>query len=541
MGLGKSHIVFILSLAVFLVLPSYVFAVDESPDKKIEELSKELEQLKKDLEKQKKDGTGLKKDIKAVERVVKKVEPWGRFDLKGDFRFKIDSVHAKFNDFIGFRWNPNVMWMSGTTPLGLLGAYQPKAYDGFNADNDFINTNRLRLSMKAKATEDIDFVGRIAMYKIWGQETAAPLGTPIWTGGSWDSLQAQNDMMFDGNRTHRPSDSALRVDRAYFDWVQPLGFKDGWLSIGRRASTGGPPLHLREGMGFSEKGGTPSGLVFDMAFDGALLGYAPTEGFPQGFIARLCYGKGFESGLDVKENALSDDSQFAGFNIDLYNTPNTFINLMAARVFNIPDIPEKATADIGDVNGGALVIMKKSPHIEWFGSVGVTRTEPRDLSNWRFPVDGDGTGTFGDSAYDAMASPGGLLTDEGGEKEDRTGWGAYAGIRVPFGEKNKIGLEYNYGSKYWIPLTQGADDIYGSKVATRGHVGEAYWIYDITKAPVTELSKAFLKLSYQHYEFEYSGSGLMLGEPKKLSDNPMMLFPSPEKMDNLLLSFNIYF
>lgn len=536
------RIVAVVAFSLLLLLPSHTFAVDESIQQRIDELSRELEKLKKEFEKQKegvekqeKEIKKIKKETKGIERVVEKIEPWGRFELKGDFRFRADSIHANFDDFTGFRWNPNVI-RGGAAQ----GAYQPTTYQEFEADDNFLLTNRLRLNLKANVTKDIDFVSRVSMYKIWGQETGAPLGTPIWTGSGWDSFQAQNDLLFDGNRTHRPSDSALRVDRAFIEWIQPGGFTDWWVSVGRRPSTQGPPLQLKEGLEFTERLGTPPGFLYDYAFDGALLGYAPEIKALPGFIFRICYGKGFESGLrDSSINPLND-AMFAGFNIDLYSTPTTLVNVMLTKAFDLPDLPEKATVNIGDVTSGSFLVMNRSLGVDVFFVTGFSRTKPDEISNWRFPVDGDRSGTYGDSAYDALASPGGLLMDEGGERKNRVGGAFYTGIRVPYG-KSKFGFEFNYGSKYWIPFTQGSDDIYGSKIATRGHVEEVYWVYDLTKGPVWKLSRALFRLGYQRYNFKYSGSGLFLGEPKKIDSNPSLLFPSPEHMDNVYLSFDVYF
>ncbi|MBI5683186.1 MAG: DUF3373 family protein [Deltaproteobacteria bacterium] len=542
MRLSAKKILGVVALALLLLLPSPVFAADESIQQRIDGLYKELEKLKKEMEegkkkdeKQETEIKKIKKETKEMEKVVKKVEPWGRFELKGDFRLKVDSIHANFNDFTGFRWNPNVTL--GGIPWG---AYQPRTYGEFRADDDFLNTNRLRLNLKANVTKDIDFISRFSMYKIWGQETGSPLGTSIWTGDRFESFQLQNAMLFDGNRTHKPSDNALRVDRAFFEWLEPGGIKNWWVSIGRRPSTQGPPLQLKEGMEFTERLGTPPGYLYDYAFDGAMIGYAPEIKALPGFTFRICYGKGFESGLrESRINSLNDAS-FSGFNIDLYNTKDTLVNVMLTKAFELPDLAEQATANIGDVTSGGFLVMNRSLGAELFLATGFSKTDPDNISNWRFPVDGNSSGVYGDSAYDVMASPGGLLMDEGGEKKRHTGHVIYTGIRVPYGN-SKFGFEFNYGSKYWLPFTSGSDDIYGSKIATRGHVEEVYWTYDLTKEPIGKLSKALLRVGYQRYNFKYSGSGLFLGAPKDLDSNPQLLFPSPERMDNVYMSFDVYF
>jgi len=94
--------------------------------------------------------------------------------------------------------------------------------------------------------------------------------------------------------------------------------------------------------------------------------------------------------------------------------------------------------------------------------------------------------------------------------DDEEGYGFFAGIQVP-APMGKLGLEYNYGSEHWTPFTQAQDDALGSKLATRGHVGEAYYIFDINP-------KMFIKLAGLYYDFEYTGSGSPVGKPQKIDD-----------------------
>ena len=90
------------------------------------------------------------------------------------------------------------------------------------------------------------------------------------------------------------------------------------------------------------------------------------------------------------------------------------------------------------------------------------------------------------------------------------GYGVYVGMQMeaPLG---KVGLEYNYGSEYWTPFTQSQDDMLGSKLATRGHAAEAYYIFQVNP-------RAFIKVGGIYYDYEYSGSGSPVGAPKKIED-----------------------
>jgi hypothetical protein len=51
----------------------------------------------------------------------------------------------------------------------------------------------------------------------------------------------------------------------------------------------------------------------------------------------------------------------------------------------------------------------------------------------------------------------------------------------------------------------------GSKLATRGHVGEAYYIVDVNP-------NMFLKFGGLYYDYEYTNSGSPVGKPQKVSD-----------------------
>lgn len=50
------------------------------------------------------------------------------------------------------------------------GLYNTNPVAATEIDNDTIWTNRLRLNMRVKATENLEFKGRLAMYKAWGMQ-----------------------------------------------------------------------------------------------------------------------------------------------------------------------------------------------------------------------------------------------------------------------------------------------------------------------------------------------------------------------------------
>ncbi len=136
--------------------------------------------------------------------------------------------------------------MGGFSPAQqqmLMGMLMPAtARTGYDYRNDVLYTNRLRLNMNAKVAPNVDFQGRLTMYKPWGDSS----GIQIFNGQS-------NSLNMDGNSGRIPNSDILRVERAYFNW-RNIADTSFYLSFGRRPSTDGPPSHLRND---ELRGGTP--------------------------------------------------------------------------------------------------------------------------------------------------------------------------------------------------------------------------------------------------------------------------------------------
>ncbi len=79
-----------------------------------------------------------------------------------------------------------------------------------------------------------------------------------------------------------------------------------WFSVGRRPATDGAPTNLKSNNERPGNGGTPA-LLVNYAFDGMTLGYAPDIDMLPGFYAKVCYGRGFDSGFRATPtNSLKD-------------------------------------------------------------------------------------------------------------------------------------------------------------------------------------------------------------------------------------------
>jgi len=92
--------------------------------------------------------------------------------------------------------------------------------------------------------------------------------------------------------------------------------------------------------------------------------------------------------------------------------------------------------------------------------------------------------------------------------ENKKGYNIYLGGIFPF-SNCAIGFEYNYGDKNWFTLSQANDSIVGNKLATRGSVFETYFI--------TLLSNISIKLGFEYFDYNYTGSGNPIGKPVEIS------------------------
>ena len=432
----------------------------------------------------------------------------------------------------------------------MFNQYQPTKAQDYN--NDTMWTNRLRVNLRAKATEDLEFKARLAMYKSWGMENN-PVDYTANAGMGGGPFML-NSLSFDGNSTRQPEDNALRVDRAFMNW-NSIGGSPVWFSIGRRPTTDGPPSQFR--MGADDRLATPVDYM-DYPFDGLSLGYGYKSffGVPDfpGKI-RLCYGRGFESGPSVDGNGLKD-VDFAGLSWDVYDKGGRFFSIQSFSAFNMFNVPDGVNfvnpveyyawqhdasqydptnsqknlmldrANLGNIYHTDAVYYNTVQNLNYFLTAGWSRTKANG-------VDEMGTSLLG-SWWD--------------EPTDKNGYSFYTGVRYDIPDSPfKVGLEYNYGTKNWISFTPGNDDLYASKLATRGHVVEAYGLWNIPAGEaISKFGKAFMRLGYQHYNYNYTGSGFWLGEPldiDKLKNDPLaaQFYTPVETMDQVYLSLEAWF
>jgi hypothetical protein len=516
----------------------------------------------------------LQKDIKDIEKRLEKVEKASaqdRIRFSGDYRFEAHSIASSIpnqydgmtlqnmlvntifyygatgqlpasqntvNQFIGQHYADYLYFTNNLTfnqlkaymgmfppamQQQLMGSLLPGAYvKGYDVNNAILYTNRLRLSMSADVADNVTFAGRLAMYKTWGDST----GVQVFNGQS-------NSFNIDGNTTGVPNSDILRVERAYFDW-KDIGGSKLYISIGRRPSTEGPPMNLRQD---DLRGGTPMGAIIDFQFDGITVGY---HLFEQSTL-RLCYGRGYESGFGngevLKQPAdRLKDADFLGVNWDIWSDDRMLVQTTIARAFNLTDgfnglivLPNNPltgqpvsapvvmrftpSANLGDMDIAGFVIQRTDGPFDWFVNFDYVKSHPLNV-----------TTPFG-----------GLYSDPFETPEPHSGTMVYVGGRYTLpNEKTMIGLEYNQGSQYWFNFTPAQDDIIAPKTNTRGKVVEAYLIHHVAK-------KFAVKLDYINYKYDYSGSGWHIGAPKKLDSTPILGFPTYDKAQMVTLSMTARF
>jgi hypothetical protein len=546
--------------------PLLAAAADEDVLKRIDALSREIEQLKAQVraneEKTVKSQAEANVQVQKIQE--KSMERW--LTIGGDYRFRLDSLRGETQPFTdvaatfanaqnklqgdffanptgpsSYFGAPQAGGLSTSAALSGLMAFsqamngvrtydQAMAFLGqpqnrgmiqgigafavpvpvYTPKNTTLYTNRLRLDAHAKATEDVSVTARLAMYKTFGsQEDAA-----VVNGGAAPFF-ADRVGVFDGTIGHVPSSSLVGVDRAYATWSNITG-RDIWLSIGRRPSTNGAPSNLRLNEPRPGNGGTPS-LLVDYAFDGMTLGYAPdVDGFP-GAYAKVCYGRGYDSGYrGTPANSIAD-TDMLGISVIPIDTDKLRVWTQWNRGFHIFDAPAmKDTyfgktmpkADLGSIDWFGLGAMSTIKNVgpgtlNIFGDIAMSVTHPSNNVSAQF-------------GYQGLMS-GGFFSPEA--PSSKTGKAIAVGLRYDLPSQTKIGFEYNHGSKNWITFAPAADDMWTAKAGTRGNVYELYAIQELKSKPLSSFgSKAFFRLGAQYYDFQYTGSNNWVGAPVRISD-----------------------
>ena len=550
----KKFFMVFFSLSFLLPLPAFAVDQDEIMQKmndlmqKNNDLSKELDILKQQmLEMQNKEAvkderiTNVEKKTEDVEKKTDEqaaASSW--FTIGGDFRAGLDSLSGS------------------TVPIGgvLFGVNSHGNTIGLNN----VLTTRMGLNMTARATEDVVFRTRLLMYKVWGEESEAPVAANSVVGGN--AFFADKFFNFDGNIAHIPIDNTLRVDQASATWSnifnEPL-----WFSIGRRPSTGGVPTNLRENTEKNGTAGTP-GILVDYAFDGGTIGWAPDIAALPGAYAKFCFGKGFDNGFENGSSSNAngvDDVWLIGLQVAPISTPNFDVEIQWNRAINIFAFPEANTFNItlnnpipgyppGFTSPTNVTIPNTNVgNIDQIGASIMGKVEDVGIGDLNLFLSPAISRTSPNSNFVDMTAFGlghvGLLSDITSPSKSHIGEAIYLGERYDIKKTGtKIGLEYNYGTKNWITFVPASDDMLTGKLGARGSVYEAYIIQDLNKIPIARRGDVFFRIGYQYYDFDYTNSNNWMGAPQKISDlnaSSVQMFSPVKHAQDIYANFNVVF
>jgi hypothetical protein len=489
----------------------------------------------------------LTKEIEALKQQVKKTEEksLGRWlSIGGDYRFRFDYLNGNVPNY----WQGYIAPPNPSIPGGYDALYPPiqaMPVPDQRATNSSMYTNRFGLNLKVKATEDVTVNARLLMYKVFGAQTDDALRSSSGVPFSFDRAG-----IFDGTVGHVPDTSFLAVDQAYATWSNILD-QPIWFSVGRRPATGGVPTNLRQNREPSGVSGVP-GLLIDYAFDGMTLGWAPDIESLPGAYAKFCYGRGFQNNINYGDS--KNNMDFIGVNLVPYETDTLRAEFQYNHAFNIFDAPDmltgpfsflEPTTTLGSFDAFGLDFLGKVKNVgfgdlTWFTDFGMSITHANgntlQMTNPYLPA-----------GSPPIQTPYGLLWTGFGTPQNHTGWALYLGGRYDIKDTGtKLGFEYNHGSKYWLTFAPAADDLWTSKLGTRGNVYETYIIQELKLKPISSiLSKVFFKLGYQYYDFDYTGSNSWIGAPLEMASltNPMnaQLTTPLTKAQDVYFTFEVHF
>ncbi|WP_294963647.1 DUF3373 family protein [Sulfurimonas sp.] len=442
----------IIALSTVAILSTALYAeVDADTQALIDDLSKKIEKLEK---KQKKN--------------TKKLSKVNSLAAKDNLKFDVDLRTAYDN-------------------------IQYKSTGGTKYSNDALYSTRLWLGMGYAPTSTMTFKGQLSYHKAFG--------------ASYNNQRGEGFDSFDWVVNESLTDDTLKVREAYWLWTPTVGgFPTTW-SVGRRPSTNGYLINLRD----DDKAKSPLGHVINMEFDGASASVRLDKYVP-GMYAKLCLGRGltnasakFDSdGTDYDQDTSSlDNMDLAGVIFQPYDDGQYSVMTNYYRGFNVIGYEGSSISSLGNMDGAAI-----SAKIDGIGN------EINDFL--------DETIVFASFAM-SQTRPDDIAML--GSLDQKTGTSYWIGTQMPNLTGGKFGLEFNHGSKYWRPFTYGEDTMIGSKMATRGNAYEAYWTQPIIKDVFS------MQIRYTYLDYEYSGSNAFFGDngtPNDIDSNDAYITTSQD-------------
>jgi hypothetical protein len=543
-GLSVYHTITALLLVLIPAATIPALGADDSETRQnqVDELRRKVEVLQQKIEQIEEKDNQQEETADEMDERLNKAElhtATDKLSFGVDLRTRADSIHYQeiqmaptmlingfFTDIGVGGFNGGTLQQIQQGMANMAAAGMVPETDRTDADNDIIYTNRLRLDLRARVNPQLTFDGRLTAYKVFGDSTGVKF-----------NQGSMSDVTLDGNTSSLPHGDTLRMERAYFNYKTDMGTIPFNISFGRRPSTEGPPLEYRNN---GLEGGSPLAHLINWQFDGAsaTFGLEDATGI-SGTSFKICYGVGYEgdwgnaTSLSSTQPDVRDVHMF-GFIADLYNNDITSASLTYAHAADITDgftgltvmpfIVSKQDGNGDGVNeyyfernsGGYVSRLEPMTNIgDWDGASLLLRTNLGE--RWK-DIDLFLSGSWSHTDPSRISrNPffeimGQSLLNSNGELKARDGYSIYAGAIFPMPLEARLGLEYNWGSQYWLNFTGAEDSLMASKLAVRGQVWEMYY-----HQPIFDRN-FFLTLGGQYYDYEYTGSGNPIGEPVKISE-----------------------
>ncbi|MBT5324093.1 MAG: DUF3373 family protein, partial [Campylobacteraceae bacterium] len=359
---------------------------------------------------------------------------------------------------------------------------------GTKSKNDGLMTNRLWLKAAYAPSENVSFRSTLAYNKAYGDSA------------NHSQINGSKYADFDWVTNENALGNELKVKEAYWLYQNDtfLGNDISWTaSVGRRPSTGGQGINLREGEGEQ----SPLAHATNVEFDGASFRFNLDKVTPlTGGWIKLCMGRGLTNATsrfqgDGADYATDEDTNLHG-NVDMvgfifvpYDDGQYSVNTQysVAKNFIGFEMGSMTTFTQADGTQGAQSTAA-------FQDVGDLK-----LANVMFKANGigegindflDDTNLVASWAQSKSVSNGQML----GDPNNQTGHSEWIALNMPAGDDARFGLEWNQGSKWWRAVTYAEDTMIGSKLAARGTAVEAYYNRNLTKA--LSMSLRATKITY---------------------------------------------
>jgi ribosomal protein L29 len=305
------------ALASALVANQAATMSNEEVLKELQKLKSELSELKATVKNSNLDG--MKKELSAI----KSSTTGDNLKFKADLRTSYDNIQYKYAN-------------------------------GTKSTNKDLLSNRLLLGMEYQPREELIFKGQLSYNKAFGDTANHAQGNvnPGWSDFDW----VENENL---------TDNTIKLKQAYMLYFGNAGDVPYTASFGRRPSTNGYPVNLRD----DDDAQSPLGHAINVEFDGASFGFdlSNVTSVP-GLYFKLCLGRGVTnakpalsmSGDDYAKNPMYDNNDvdmygfiFKPYDNGQYSIQTQFVwaeNLMGFAGDRMMDYMTKANALNGTVN-----------------------------------------------------------------------------------------------------------------------------------------------------------------------------------------------